>query len=611
MPARIEDYGLIGDCRTAALVGRDGSIDWLCWPRFDSGACFAALLGDPSNGRWRIAPADEPVKVSRRYLPETLILETTFETASGVVAVTDFMPRRQEASDVVRLVQGRRGEVAMTMELILRFDYGSIVPWVTSEPGHPWQAVAGPDLVALRTPIPTRGEALTTVCDFVVRAHEIVPFVLSYGPSHKPPPRELDPLQALRRTASHWRKWSRVCKAGGPYAAMMRRSLLVLKALTYAPTGGLAAAATTSLPEEFGGQRNWDYRYCWIRDATLSLLALMNAGHFAEARAWADWLRRSVAGSPGDMQIMYGLAGERRLTEWEVDWLAGYEGARPVRVGNAAHNQCQIDVYGELMDAFHHARAGGLASAATWDVQRQMMKQVAAAWRYPDSGIWEVRSEPQHFTFSKVMAWVAADRAVKAVQHHGLDGPLEEWRALRDEIYAEVCARAINPRTGGFQRAYDDPGADASLLLLAELGFVAAGDPRFVATVAAVEQDLLTEGGLVLRYDSERVDDGLPPGEGAFLVCSFWLANAYVLLGRQADAERLFDKLLGFCNDLGLLSEEYDFRRRRQAGNFPQALSHIGLLSTALNLTHELKPSLQRSDDRRVADEAPGAGGGD
>lgn len=599
MAARIEEYGLIGDCESAALVSLDGSIDWLCWPRFDSSACFAALLGDRLNGRWRIAPAAAPTKITRRYLPDTLILETLFETPTGVVALTDFMPRREEATDVVRLVQGRRGEVAMAMELILRFDYGSIVPWVTSEPDRPWTAVAGPDLVALRTPVALCGEGLTTVAEFTLRARQTVPFVLSYGPSHKPPPRALDPLRALRRTSQHWRAWSRASRVHGPYADIMKRSLLTLKALTYAPTGGLVAAPTTSLPEQIGGERNWDYRFCWIRDATLSLLALMSAGHYAEARAWAEWLHRSVAGSPGDMQIMYGLGGERRLTEWEVDWLAGYDCSRPVRIGNAAHRQFQVDVYGELMDAFHHARAGGLASAATWDVQLEIMKHVAETWREPDNGIWEVRSGPQHFTFSKVMAWVAADRAVKAVRLHGMEGPAEKWEALCDEIHDEVCARAINPATGGFQRAYDDPGADASLLFLAELGFVEAKDPRFVATVEAVERELVTADGLVMRYDSAQVDDGLPPGEGAFLACSFWLANAYVLLGREADAKQLFDKLLGFANDLGLLSEEYDTRLRRQTGNFPQALSHIGLLSTAQNLTNELKPSVQRADGGR------------
>jgi GH15 family glucan-1,4-alpha-glucosidase len=596
MALRIEDYGLIGDCETAALVGRDGSVDWLCWPRFDSGACFAALLGDASNGRWLIAPQEEPTKVSRRYLPECLILETSFETEKGRVSITDFMPPRGAASHLVRLVKGLKGRVEMRAELVLRFDYGSIVPWVTSGEGATWRAVAGPDLVALRTPVPTHGENLTTVAEFSVRAGETVPFVLTYGPSNAPPPEALDPVAALRRTREFWRRWARSCRVDGPYASLMRRSLLTLKALTYAPTGGLVAAPTTSLPERFGAERNWDYRYCWVRDATLSLLALMNAGYLDEAKAWTEWLHRSVAGSPGDMQIMYGLAGERRLPEWEVDWLAGYEGSRPVRVGNAAYRQLQIDVYGELMDAFHHARAAGLADAGIWDVQRQIMAQVAKVWRKPDRGIWEVRGPPRHFTFSKVMAWVAADRAVKGVEGHGLSGPVEAWRALREEIGEEIQRRAFNPRTGGFQRAYDDPGADASLLLLAELGFVSADDPRFAATVAAVERELIAADGLVLRYDSDRADDGLSPGEGAFLVCSFWLANAYVLLGRQADARRLFERMVGFCNDLGLLSEEFDTRQARQAGNFPQALSHVGLLSTAFNLTHRLKPSLQRSD---------------
>jgi GH15 family glucan-1,4-alpha-glucosidase len=595
MPARIEDYALIGDCETAALVGRDGSIDWLCWPRFDSGACFAALLGEPSHGRWLLAPACEPAHAARAYMPNTMVLETTYETQTGVVTVTDFMPPRGHDSDLVRLVKGHKGQVAMRMELILRFDYGSVVPWVVRLDDGSLLAVAGPDMTVLRTPVPLRGENMTTVAEFTVGAGEVVPFVLSYGPSHLDPPRAIDPVAALGTTRRFWSDWSRTSEVGGPHAEIMRRSLLTLKALTYAPTGGLVAAPTTSLPEAFGGRRNWDYRYCWIRDATLSLLALMNAGHFEEAKAWADWLHRAVAGAPQDMQIMYGLAGERRLAEWQVGWLPGYEGARPVRVGNAAHEQFQIDVYGELMDAFHHARRGGLAQEATWALQLTIMEHVGRVWAQPDEGIWEVRGGRRHFTFSKVMAWVAADRAVKGVEMFGLDGPVEAWRSLRDRIHADVCARAINPATGGFQRAYDDPGADASLLLLAELGFVVADDPRFVATVAAVERDLLTPDGLVLRYDTARVDDGLPPGEGAFLVCSFWLANAYVLLGRRDEAEQLFKKLISFCNDLGLLSEEYDAKIQRQAGNFPQALSHIGLLSTAFNLSQPLKPGEQRA----------------
>jgi GH15 family glucan-1,4-alpha-glucosidase len=600
MALRIEDYGLIGDLETAALVGLDGSIDWLCWPRFDSGACFAALLGEPGHGRWRLAPAEGPVRASRRYLPDTLVLETTFETPTGAVTVTDFMPKRDGASHLIRLVRGVRGEVAMRMELVVRFDYGAIVPWVTSD-APPWRAVGGPDLVALHTPVALRGEDMTTIAEFTVRTGETTPFVLSYGPSHLPPPKAPDPQAALRRTRAGWQRWSKASQVEGPYELAMRRSLMTLKSLMYAPTGGMLAAPTTSLPEYIGGPRNWDYRYCWIRDTTLGLLALMNAGHFDEAKGWTEWLHRAVAGSPGDMQIMYSLAGERRLTEWEIDWLPGYEGSQPVRVGNAAYRQQQIDVYGELMDAFHQARAGGVAADAIWDVQLKVMDHVSEIWRRPDSGIWEVRGPTTQFTFSKVMAWVAADRAIKDVENFGLDGPVDAWRAMRDEIHAEVCAQAINPKTGGFQRAYDDPRADSSLLLLAELGFVPADDLRFAATVAAVEQELITADGLVLRYDSARVDDGLPPGEGAFLPCSFWLANAYVLLGRTEDAEALFRRLIGFCNDLGLLSEEYDVRRGRQVGNFPQGLSHIGLLSTALNLTHKLKPSLQRADghDRR------------
>jgi GH15 family glucan-1,4-alpha-glucosidase len=598
MAARIEDYALIGDCETAALVGVDGSIDWLCWPRFDSGACFAALLGDPSNGRWRIAPAGEVLGVARRYRPDTLILETTLETETGTVRVTDFMPPRGEASHLVRLVEGVSGEVAMRMELAVRFDYGATTPWVVRDEDGTLRGLAGPDLVVLRTPVTVVGQDMMSVAEFTVAAGEVAPFVLSYGPSHLDPPPAIDPQACLWETEGFWTAW---CSAGsfdGPYAETMKRSLITLKALTYAPTGGIVAAPTTSLPEEFGGERNWDYRYCWIRDATLALLALMSAGHFEEARAWTVWLHRAVAGAPQDMQIMYGLGGERRLMEWEVDWLPGYENSRPVRIGNAAHTQFQIDVYGELMDAAFHARMGGLLEDGTWAVQLAVMDHVAKVWTEPDEGIWEVRSGRQQFTFSKVMAWVAADRAIKSIEIFGLEGPVDEWRALRSTIHADVCANAFNPQTGGFQRAYDDPTADASLLLMAELGFIQASDPRFAATVAAVERELIRPDGLVLRYDTHRVDDGLPPGEGAFLTCSFWLANAYCMLGREDDARRLFERLLAFQTDLGLLSEEYDTKAQRLAGNFPQALSHIGLLSTALNLTHHAKPSLQRAGPR-------------
>jgi GH15 family glucan-1,4-alpha-glucosidase len=595
MPSPIEDYALIGDCETAALVARNGSIDWLCWPRFDSPACFAALLGDEDNGRWRIAPHSPVLGVTRSYRPDTLILETEFETEDGVVVLIDFMPLRGDSSHVIRLVQGRAGRVAMAMELVLRFDYGAVVPWVSRGEDGALRAVAGPDLTVLRAPVLLQGRGLTTVAAFEVAQGETVPFVLSYGPSHLAPPAPRNPAEALAQTQSYWSEWRAACTVGGPFAEAVGRSLVTLKALTHMPTGGVIAAPTTSLPEAAGGERNWDYRYCWIRDATFLLLALMSAGHFEEARAWTSWLHRAVAGSPSDMQIMYGVTGERRLIEWEAGWLNGYKGARPVRLGNAAHSQFQMDVYGELMDATHQARLHGLTDGDTWGLQLAIMEHVVKVWNEPDEGIWEVRSGPQDFTFSKIMAWVAVDRAIRDAEQFGLEGPIEEWRALRQTIQAEVGVKALNPETGGFQRAYDDPSADASLLLIAELGFVAADDPRFAATVAAVERELITADGLVQRYDTRRADDGLPPGEGAFLTCSFWLVNAYAMLGREDDARRLFERLLTFRNDVGLLAEEYDPRTGHFAGNFPQALSHIGLVSAALNLSHHAKPSVQRS----------------
>ena len=596
MPSRIEDYALIGDCETAALVGRDGSIDWLCWPRFDSPGCFAALLGDAEAGRWKIAPCDRAARVSRRYIGDTLVLETTFETPDACATMTDFMPPNGEVTDLVRIVRGVRGRMAFEMELVLRFDYGQIAPWINRDDEGTLRAVAGPDLVLLRTAAPFHGEGLRTRGVFEVAAGEIVPFVLTHGPSHKPAPEPIDPLEAQAATEAFWTHWSSSLQVDGPYAPLMRRSLLTLKALTYAPTGGIVAAPTTSLPEQAGGERTWDYRYCWIRDASLTLLALMNAGHFEEARAWTAWLQRAVAGAPADMQIMYGIAGERRLLEWRADWLPGYEGAAPVRIGNAAHTQFQLDIYGELLDAFYQARCGGVLGEETWDLERAVLDHVAAVWTDPDEGIWEVRSGRRHFTFSKVMAWVAADRAVKSAERFDLPGPVEAWRTLRARITQDVSERGVNRETGGFQRGYDDPHADASLLLFAELGFLRAEDPRFAATVAAVERELVTDDGLVLRYDSRRVDDGLPPGEGAFLPCSFWLANAYVLLGRRDEAVRLFETLTGFCNDLGLLAEEYDPQARRLMGNFPQAFSHVALLSTAMNLTQSAQPSRQRAD---------------
>jgi len=595
MPGRIEDYALIGDCQTAALVSRDGSIDWLCWPRFDSDACFAALLGDESHGCWKIAPADPQVRVRRRYRPDTLILETTFETAGGTVEMIDFMPPQARGRHLVRLVVGKAGRVDMRMRLVLRFDYGVSAPWVTRHRGGALRAVAGPNMAVLRTPAPHRGDGLTTVSDLSVGAGDCVPFVLSFGASNKAAPARIDPQRSLADTHTFWTGWVKDCRVEGRYADVMRRSLLTLKALTYAPTGGIVAAPTTSLPEAFGGTRNWDYRYCWIRDATLTLLTLMNAGHFEEAKDWAQWLLRAAAGTPAEMQIMYGIAGERRLLEWEADWLPGYAGSAPVRIGNAAHQQFQLDVYGELMDAFHHARDAGLVDAPSWALQRAIVEHIGEVWREPDYGIWEVRSAPRHFTFSKVMAWVAVDRAVKAVEVHGQQGPVDAWRALRGEIRADILENGVNARTGAFKAAYDDDSADASLLLLADTGFAQPDDPHFAATVEAVERQLLTKEGLVLRYDTGRVEDGLPPGEATFLPCSFWLANAYATLGRHAEARRLFERVLRLCNDVGLLSEEYDASAKRLAGNFPQAFTHVALLTTAMNLSHARKPSKQRA----------------
>jgi GH15 family glucan-1,4-alpha-glucosidase len=596
MAGRIEDYGLIGDCETAALVGRDGSIDWLCWPRFDSDACFAALLGTPGHGRWLIAPQAEKPRVTRRYRDDTLILETRFETSEGAVTLVDFMPLRGESSDLVRLVVGERGEVPMRMELVLRFGYGSTVPWVTRLEEGGLRAIAGPDMVVLRTPVATRGVDMKTVAEFRVPAGEIIPFVLSHGPSHLAPPAPLNPRAALAATEQWWQKWTRQSTVGGEHAEAVKRSLITLKALTYAPTGGIIAAPTTSLPESLGGVRNWDYRFCWLRDATLTLLALMDAGYFEEARAWRDWLLRAVAGSPADMQIMYGIAGERRLTEWEVSWLPGYEGSKPVRIGNAASGQLQLDVYGELMDALHHARRTGLAGDESgWALQQELVRHLESVWDQPDEGIWEVRGPRQHHTYSKVMAWVALDRAIKGAERYGLQGPVDHWRELAARIHADVCGRGFDSARGCFVRTYGGNGLDASLLLLPQLGFLPAQDPRVHATVRAVEQELLQDGFL-RRYDTGKADDGLPPGEGAFLACSFWLADAYELCGRHDEARALFDRLLGIRNDLGLLAEEYDTVARRQVGNFPQAFSHVALINTALNLTRAEKPAEQRAE---------------
>ncbi|MBL6613897.1 MAG: glycoside hydrolase family 15 protein [Reyranella sp.] len=600
MSAAIEDYGLIGDCQTAALVGRNGSIDWLCWPAFDSDACFAALLGKPSHGRWLIGPADgsssdEAVEISRRYRPDTMILETTFRTGTGAVTVIDFMLPRGKSSDLLRLVRGDEGSVAMRIELILRFGYGATVPWVSRLKDGTLQAIAGPDMVVLRTPVEVRGENLKTVATFTVGKGETTPFVLSYGHSHLPPPEPVDCADALAGCEKFWRDWTASTKTDGPYADAIRRSLLTLKALTYAPSGGIVAAPTASLPEQIGSERNWDYRYCWIRDSTLTLLALMNAGVYDEAGAWRDWLQRAVAGNPADMQIMYGVMGERRLMEWEADWLPGYLDSKPVRFGNAAHQQFQLDVYGELMDTFEQARKGGLTpSDSGWEVQRVLIDHVDKCWRDPDYGIWETRGPPRHFTYSKVMAWVAFDRAIKAVERHGLSGPVDKWRATRAEIHDEVCTHGFDPERNTFRASYGDTLLDASLLLLAQVGFIDCGDPRYLGTLAAIERELYVDGFLK-RYNTGETDDGLKPGEGAFLACSFWLADAYVSIGRRDDAEKLFKRLLAIRNDLGLLAEEYDTKGGRLLGNFPQAFSHVGLINTAFNLTRAAPPTEQRS----------------
>ena len=601
MSARIEDYGLIGDCETAALVSKDGSIDWLCWPRFDSDACFAALLGNSKNGRWQIAPAQAKARIRRRYRPETLILETTFTTDDGEVTLIDFMPSREQASHIVRLVVGTRGTVAMTTELVIRFDYGQSVPWVKRPDNGSLLAISGPDMLVLRTPVELRGKDMTTVGEFTVSAGETVPFVLTYVPSHLPAPDPVDAEDALRQTQKFWEQWSSVHENTGPYAPSVVRSLITLKALTYLPTGGIVAAPTTSLPEQIGGPRNWDYRFCWLRDATLTLLAFMNSGYYDEARAWRDWLLRAAAGSPSQIQIMCGLAGEKRLAEWEVPWLAGYEGSKPVRIGNAAADQLQLDVFGEVLDAMHQARVGGLQYLAeAWDFQHVLVSHLEEIWPSADEGIWEVRGGRQHFTYSKMMAWVAFDRTIKTAEAFGLEGPIDHWRKIRAQIHAEVCEKAFNPKLGAFVQSYGSEHLDASALLIPVVGFLPPSDPRVAGTIQAIERKLMTNG-FVLRYDSGATKDGLPPGEGAFLACSFWLADAYILCGRRDDARKLFERLLTLCNDLGLLSEEYDPAGKRLLGNFPQAFSHIALVNTAHNLDRAEKPCEQRSGNVSLA----------
>ncbi|MCU0702731.1 MAG: glycoside hydrolase family 15 protein [Fimbriiglobus sp.] len=593
MPGRIEDYALIGDCHTAALVGRDGSIDWLCFPRFDSPACFAALLGTPDHGRWRIAPTDEPRIVRRAYRGDTLVLDTTFETDSGAVTLTDFMPIRYDQPDLVRIARGVGGRVRLRAELIARFDYGSVTPWVRPEAGGV-RMTAGPETVHVRTPVGLRREGAAVVGEFEVSEGDEVPFVLNWHPSHLESPPLLDPHTALADTEEWWRAWVANCTYRGEWREAVTRSLITLKALTYSPTGGIVAAPTTSLPEQIGGPRNWDYRYCWLRDATFTLAALLQCGFKDEARAWRDWLLRAVAGRGDELQIMYGLAGERRLGETTLPWLPGYEGSRPVRTGNGAYNQFQLDVFGEVMDCLHLARRSGMTDDGGWRIERELLARLEEVWPEADEGIWEVRGPRQHFTHSKVMAWVAFDRAVKDVERFGLPGPVERWRRLRDDLHAEVCTRGWNPDRGCFTQHYGGTEVDAALLMMAEVGFLPADDPRIAGTVAAVERELMRHG-FVERYRTESGVDGLPAGEGAFLLCSFWLADNYALAGRTADARQLFERLLAVRNDVGLLAEEYDPVVGRQLGNFPQAFSHLGLINTARNLTQPDSPTAARS----------------
>ncbi len=604
----IEDYALIGDTTTAALVGCNGSIDWLCWPRFDSPACFASLLGTSENGFWMIAPqalgakapgkpravkgaaaggSPEPAEVSvrRAYRDGSMVLETVFTTPTGSVAVIDFMPVGGAGSAIVRLVEGRSGEVAMRMRLCLRFDYGVSVPWVERLPeGAGITAIVGPEMVVLRTPVQLAGESMTTVASFRVAAGQSVPFVLQHTPSHLPVPDAIDPHAVLEATDIYWRVWSGRCSYQGPHQEAVKRSLLTLKALTFASTGGIVAAATTSLPEQLGGGRNWDYRFCWLRDATLTLTAFMRAGYYDEAGSWRDWLHRSIAGSPQQIQIMYGLAGERRLEEWQVPWLGGYQGAAPVRIGNAASSQLQLDVFGEVINALHHAREGGLRQPHNgWSLQRGIMEHLEHVWQQPDDGMWEVRGGPQHFTFSKVMVWVALDRVIQAATRHRLSGHIEHWRALRDQVHSEICEKGVDPERGCFVQSYGSKELDASLLLIPRMEFLPDDDPRVVATVRAVEEDLMQDG-FVRRYRTQGTKDGLTGEEGAFLACTFWLVDAYVMQGRLDEAQALFGRLLALRNDVGLLSEEYDAKAGRLVGNFPQAFSHVALVISATTL---------------------------
>jgi len=596
MALRIEDYALIGDCKTAALVGRDGSIDWLCWPRFDSAACFAALLGNVDHGRWRIAPKDSILGATRRYRPGTLVLETEFQTATGSALLIDFMPPANGA-DLVRIVVGRSGRVVFQTELVVRFNYGATVPWVNRFDDGSINAIAGPERLVLRTPVELYGEDLTTIGEFAVEAGQSIPFVLSYGPSFQSPPPAVDGFDALARTEAFWRQWSDRCPDVGPWTEAVKRSLITLKALTYAPTGGIVAAVTTSLPERLGGVRNWDYRCCWLRDATFTLLAFMNLGYYEEARAWRDWLIRAVAGSPSQVQILYGIGGERWLPELIVPWLPGYENSAPVRIGNDASQQLQLDVFGEIADAMFQALKAGMAPSERGRALRPVvLDYLAIAWRQPDEGIWEVRGGRQHFVHSKVMAWVAFDRAANELEARAFHESGQRWREIANEIHAEVCERGFDRDLDSFVQAYGSKQLDANLLLIPLVGFLPPEDPRVRGTLRAIEDRLLINGEFVLRYETERADDGLPAGEGAFLACSFWLVDNYILQGRYAEARKLFDLLLSRCNDVGLLAEEFDPLRGRMLGNFPQAYSHVGVINCALNLSRQKGPATERAE---------------
>ncbi|MGH9254287.1 MAG: glycoside hydrolase family 15 protein [Vicinamibacterales bacterium] len=598
MPSRIEDYAFIGDCQTAALVARDGSIDWLCFPRFDSPACFAALLGTPEHGRWLLTPAAESHRVRRRYRPGTLVLETDYETDSGAVRLIDFMPPRIGTPELIRIVEGVRGLVPMRMDLVIRFDYGSVVPWVRrSERGI--RATAGPETLYCRTRVDLSGRGLRTVADFAVAAGQRVSFELAWSPTHQREPESSEPEQSLRETEDWWREWSDRCTFHGEWRDAVVRSLITLKALTYAPTGGIVAAVTTSLPERIGGVRNWDYRYCWLRDATFALYALMIGGYTDEACAWREWLVNAVAGTPSTLQIMYGLGGERRLTELELEWLPGYEGSSPVRIGNAAHGQHQLDVYGEVMDALHLARRSGLPpSENAWRVQRALLRFLESDWQKPDEGIWEVRGPQRQFTHSKVMAWVAMDRAVKSVEELGLDDHAPTWSQLRQQIHDEVCREGFDPALNSFVQYYGSKDPDASLLMLPLVGFLPASDPRMLGTVEYIQRRLVRDG-FVDRYLAVPEVDGLPPGEGTFLLCTFWLADNLALQGRHDEARDIFERLLALRNEVGLLSEQFDPDARRLLGNFPQAFSHVGLINTARNLTRRGGPAEDRPNPHR------------